>query len=103
MPKIVVEVADDFSAFGTDYAIGDILPDSEFAAWPDGTVENRLKNGFLKHRVLPDTPKPVLDLSDLEAQTSEELIEIAAAYGVKIDEEVPDLEKIRRIRLIAEA
>lgn len=103
MPKIVVEVADGFSAFGKDYAIGDILPDSEFAAWPDGTVENRLKNGFLKHRVLPDTPKPILDLSDLEAKTSDELIELALEYGVEIAESVPDLEKIRRIRLIAEA
>lgn len=103
MPKVVVEVADSFSAFGKDFAIGEIIADSVFSGWPDGTVEKRLANGFLKHKVVPDVPKPEVDLSDLEALNSEELIAIGSQFGLVLDPELSDEEKVTRIRIIAGA
>lgn len=38
-----------FSAFGKDYGIGDIIPKKDYTVWPDETLPNRLNHGFVKY------------------------------------------------------
>jgi hypothetical protein len=83
-------VTHEFNAGGVQYSVGDVVAPEAPAAWPEGALEARLENKFLKFVTVPveavPTPEPDL-ITQLEAMSKSELAELAASHGLTLNKD----------------
>lgn len=49
MAKIALTALQQFSAGGNEYLEGHTIPLAHVATWPEGSLERRLNNGFVRY------------------------------------------------------
>lgn len=83
MPQSRLEVLYSFEAGGVRFPLGSVFGVEETAEWPTGTVETRIKNGFLRYVPGAEGGESALLLEDAR-QEVQEMIEAAQATAAQL-------------------